>query len=262
MNLIVNTEFVIDLFKLALYIACGYVALNVYARHVKTRWVVRLTAARFAVLTLLSLLVVAIKVFEDVVTKESGPVDAAVLWFVRQIMPPAMFRFFEVVTLTGAARFLVPATVALSVFFYTTRHRQQAVLLATSMACGWALTYTVKSLVDRTRPELWSTTWYWGSSFPSGHTLSTAAFATALVIGTAQIWPKSRFVALPLAVVWVTLMGVSRLVLGVHWPTDVLAATCLGVFIPLAISLVVFKDDKHLVVSITTERENQATLNG
>lgn len=251
MNLIVISEFVFDLFKMALYIGCGYVALNVYARHVKPRWVVRLTAGRFAVLALLTLLVVVIKLFEDVVTKESGPVDAAVLWFVRQIMPPAMDRFFEVVTLTGAARFLVPATAALSILFYTTQHRRQAVLLAVSMACGWALTYTVKSLVDRSRPELWSTTWYWGSSFPSGHTLSTAAFATALVIGTAQIWPKSRFIALPLAVVWITLMGVSRLVLGVHWPTDVLAAICLGVFIPLAVSVVVFKDDSHTAPSAT-----------
>ena len=137
----------------------------------------------------------------------------------------------------------MPATAVLSVGFLLTRHWRQAVLLAASMTCSWALTYIVKALVGRERPELWSATWYWGSSFPSGHTLSTAAFATALVIGTAQIWPKSRFVSLPLAVVWIGLMGLSRLVLGVHWPTDVLAAVCVGVFVPLAVSLVVFKDN-------------------
>ena len=97
----------------------------------------------------------------------------------------------------------------------------------------------IKMVVNRTRPELWSTTWYWGSSFPSGHTLSTAAFATALTLIATRIWPQSVRVALPLAVLWISLMGLSRMVLGVHWPTDVLAAVCVGVFIPLAIRVVI-----------------------
>ena len=242
MNLVANKEFVFDLFKLALYIGCAYTALVVYARHVKTGRLQNLATKRVTVLTLLTLVVVAIKVFEDVIAKESGPVDTALLWFVRQIIPPAVGGFFAAVTLSGAAKFLVPATAVLSIVFFITHHWRQAVLLLASIACGWALTYALKALVGRSRPELWSATWYWGSSFPSGHTLSTAAFATALVMGTAQIWPKSRFVSLPLAVVWIGAMGLSRLVLGVHWPTDVLAAVCVGVFIPLAISLLVFKD--------------------
>jgi undecaprenyl-diphosphatase len=78
------------------------------------------------------------------------------------------------------------------------------------------------------------------SSFPSGHALSTSAFATALTLIATRIWPPSRRIALPLAVLWIGLMGLSRLVLGVHWPADVLAAVCLGLFIPLAISLFLF----------------------
>ena len=237
MHFIASGAFVFDIFKLALYVACAYLAFSFYARYTQSRWVVVLAGKRLAVLTLLMLLVIGVKVFEDVLSKESGPVDAAALWFIKQHAPTALLGFFGMVTLGGAAIFLVPATMVLCSLLLITRHQLEAVLLAASMVSGWALTYGLKTLVNRPRPELWSTTWYWGSSFPSGHTLSTAAFATALTLIAARIWPQSRRIALPLAVAWISLMGLSRLVLGVHWPTDVLAAICLGAFVPLAISL-------------------------
>ena len=245
MNLDINSAFIFDLVKLALYVVCGYLAFSRYARYAKKPWLLSIATRRFAVLALLTLLVVAIKVFEDVVAKESGPLDTALLWYVRDNTPAALVKFFALLTLTGAAIFLVPATAVICICLVVTRRRREAVLLAASMASAWALTYTLKTLVDRPRPELWSTAWYWGSSFPSGHSLSTATFATALALCSALAWPRSRYAALPLAVLWIGLMGLSRLVLGVHWPTDVLAAICLGVFIPLAISLLVFKDDSH-----------------
>ena len=240
MNLIVIGGVIFDFFKLTLYIVCAYLAIGAYARYAKTPWLLALTGRRFAVLTLLTLLVIGIKVFEDVLSKESGPVDTAALLLIKQNTPPALIGFFSAVTWSGAAIFLVPATAVLCTLLLLMRRPRDAVLLAATMASGWALTYALKMVVNRTRPELWSTTWYWGSSFPSGHTLSTAAFATALTLIATRIWPQSVRVALPLAVLWISLMGLSRLVLGVHWPTDVLAAVCLGLFIPLAMSMFLF----------------------
>lgn len=238
MHLIVNNGFIFDIVKLALYIGIGYLAFSFFARRARAPWLLTLATQRMAVLTLLTLLVVGVKVFEDVIGQESSIVDLAILWFIRQNLPPFLLAFFKAVTWTGAAIFLAPATAAICALLFVRRHHREAVLLAVTMAGGWGLTYAVKSMVGRARPELWSTTWYWGSSFPSGHTLSTAAFATALTLIASRIWPQSRFVALPLAVLWISLMGLSRLVLGVHWPTDVLAAICLGVFIPLVVNMV------------------------
>ena len=237
MNSIVNVTFLFDILKLTLYITCAYMALIACARYTQTVWLLALANRRFVALGLLTVLVVGIKVFEDVIAQESGPVDTAMLWFVRQNMPPVLWDFFTAVTVTGSGIFLAPTTAAVCIGFFIKRHRREAALLAVSMLTAWTCTYTLKALVDRARPELWSTAWYWGSSFPSGHTLSTAAFATSLVLGAARIWPRYRNVALVLAVLWIGLVGLSRLVLGVHWPSDVLAAVCLGVFIPLAISM-------------------------
>ncbi len=230
--------FFFDVIKLALYIACGYLALKAYALHGQSGWASLFKVKRLAILALLTLLVVGIKIFEDVIAKESGPVDTAALWFIRQHMPSSVEGFFQRVTLSGSGAFLTPITLLASAVFLVCKKQVQAILVASSMACASLLTYGLKALVDRSRPELWSATWYWGSSFPSGHTLNTAAFATALALCSTQIWPHSRYITLPLAIVWIVLMGLSRLVLGVHWPTDVLAAICLGVFIPLAISMI------------------------
>lgn len=239
MRLIANADFVFDVFKLALYVACAYLAVTVYARRVKASWLPALAARRFVILALLTLFIVGIKVFEDVLAKESGPIDTALLWFIRQNTPPALIKFFGGVTLSGAGIFLGPATVLMAAVFLLLRQRHAALLLTGSMTCAWLLTYGLKTLIDRNRPDLWSTAWYWGASFPSGHTLSTAAFATSLALGLEQARPGSCYATLPVAALWIGLVGLSRLVLGVHWPTDVLAAICLGVFLPLAISLTI-----------------------
>jgi undecaprenyl-diphosphatase len=76
--------------------------------------------------------------------------------------------------------------------------------------------------------------------------LATAAFATAGALCVGRIWPGAARPAMAVAVLWVLLVGLSRLVLGVHWPSDVLAAMCLGVFVPLALSVAFDRSALHL----------------
>jgi len=54
----------------------------------------------------------------------------------------------------------------------------------------------------------------------------------------ARIWPASSDRAVGAAFTWTLLVALSRLVLGIHWPTDVLAAACIGVALPMTLSLV------------------------
>ena len=64
-----------------------------------------------------------------------------------------------------------------------------------------------------------------GSSFPSGHTMEAFALATALTL----LFPNKK-VVIP-AYIWATLVAYSRLALGVHYPTDVVAGMLIGAFI-------------------------------
>ena len=231
-------ELLFDLAKLAFFVVGAYLVLKASARRWRPDWSPQLAQRHLAVLGLLTLAMSAIKVIEDVVAQESGPVDTAILWFVREQVPAALRGFFAAVTLSGSARFLLPASAIGVLALLLARRGFEALLLGASMATAPLLVYVLKALVGRDRPVLWETQTYWGSSFPSGHTLSTAAFATAAALCLARIWPRSAAPSMVVALLWTGLVALSRLVLGVHWPSDVLAAMCLGAFIPLLFSVV------------------------
>lgn len=230
-------ELLADIAKLGFFVAGAYLVLQAYARRRRPGWSAYLTQRRLAVLGALTLAMSAIKVIEDVVARESGPVDTALLGFVREHVPASLTGLFTAVTKSGSAAFLLPSTVAAVVALFIAKRRFEALLLGASMITATLLVYGLKSIVGRARPALWETEWYWGSSFPSGHTLSTAAFATAAALCLARVWPRSANLAVVAALLWTGLVALSRLVLGVHWPSDVLAALCLGVFIPLLFSV-------------------------
>jgi undecaprenyl-diphosphatase len=232
------SEVIEDVTKLALITAFLFVALQFYLKRRPLSWSEPFTRHRIAVLVAIALGVLAIKIVEDVLGKESGPFDEPVLRFIHEHASPALTAFFSAVTLTGSFRFLFAAATATTIALFLVRRRFEAFLVAASTAAGGALVYLIKIAVGRARPSLWQTQDYWGWSFPSGHTLGTAAFATALCIAAIRIGPTWRSAITFLATVWVLLVGLSRLVLGAHWPTDVLAAGCLGTLIPLVISVI------------------------
>jgi undecaprenyl-diphosphatase len=169
-----------------------------------------------AVLELLTLAVGGVRLIEDVVAKESGPVDEAILWFIRDHVPPALNGLFAMVTFSGSARFLAPVAVVAAMALLVARRHFEAVLVGASVITATLAVWGMKAIVGRARPALWEAQWYWGSSLPNGHTLSTAAFATAAALCVARIWPRAGSVAMALAVLWTGLVAVSRLVLGVH----------------------------------------------
>ena len=230
-------EFAADIAKLAFFIACAYALISALARGLRTPWALHLTKRRLALLVMLTLVVSGIKVIEDVLAQESGPVDAAVLWFIRDHAPAALAGFFAAVTLSGSAAFLVPAGVLMTVALLIARRRCEALLVGASLSAAALLGWAIKAIVGRARPALWDAQSAWGSSFPSGHTLSSAAFLTAAALCVARIWPRAGALAMVFAMLWTGLVALSRLILGVHWPSDVLAALCMGVFIPLLISV-------------------------
>jgi len=230
-------ELIKDIAKLALISACLYYAFGVYVRRKRLDWLEPLEKRRLGILLVLVLAVSTIKVSEDVLGGESGPIDEAILLLLHNHVPSTLTAFCEAVTFTGSAGVIVPLATVATIALLSVRRRVEALLLAASVISDGAVVYLVKTVVGRARPALWDAEWYWGSSFPSGHTLVVAAFATAAALCATRIRPAARQLALSVAITWISLVAISRLVLGVHWPTDVLAAACIGVFLSLAMSI-------------------------
>lgn len=106
------------------------------------------------------------------------------------------------------------------------RLRREAVLLAATIASGWIVNTLVKVSVGRARPEIVPhLTEAGGMSFPSGHSFNSAVVYIAIALAFAAMSPRHavRWTLVSCAIVLTLGIAVSRVWLGVHFPTDVAA---------------------------------------
>jgi undecaprenyl-diphosphatase len=130
----------------------------------------------------------------------------------------------------GGALWIVPLAVLVAVA-ETIRQRSSAVVIFLVLVVGgqYLVANVTKALVDRARPTFDQLTGFSGPSFPSGHAVASAACfaAFALVIGPGRTLAVKALLA-GLAVGLATGISSSRVLLGVHWLTDVLGGLLIG----------------------------------
>ena len=173
---------------------------------------------------------------EEVIEREIFPFDKPILLYFHghaNVLLDKVMLFF---TLAGSAVVLVPFN--LLVFLYIVRRNNKVKAGFWILAVGGAalLNVLAKHVFSRVRPDLWvslqpETTF----SFPSGHSMQSMAVVVALVM---LAWQSSwRWPAVLLGACFVFLVGVSRIYLGVHFPSDILAgwATSLAWVVGLGI---------------------------
>jgi membrane-associated phospholipid phosphatase len=168
----------------------------------------------------------------DMVTSKTGlyRLDASAAAWGAEHATPTSTRVLDVVTWLGATVTVLSVTVVLGVLEWVERRRLAVLAFMVTVVVGQNLIANlVKVLVDRERPPVPHLAPSSGFSFPSGHTAAAAATwaAVALVLGRGRPLPVKAWLAAGAALIAVA-VAASRVLLGVHWLTDVIGGAALG----------------------------------
>ena len=148
---------------------------------------------------------------------------------------------FRDLTSLGSPVVLALVTIAAVGYLLLERKRETAVFVILAVCGGAVLETLLKLGFARPRPELVSHLVDVNSfSFPSGHaTMATITYLTlGVLLARVQERRRIKLYLLAVAILVALIVGISRVYLGVHWPTDVLAGWCVGAAWALACWLV------------------------
>jgi len=172
-------------------------------------------------------LVVFAELADEVQDKEVIGFDAGLQGFAHGLSSPWLDATMKVVTDFGDVVAIVGVTVVLLVYLLRTHRRRMATVLLFGVGGAAAINLILKFFFTRARPELWTHLVVEDSySFPSGHAMASSALAFSIM---AILWStKWRWYAVVGGLAYMTLIGFSRIYLGVHYPSDILAGWCIS----------------------------------
>ena len=162
---------------------------------------------------------------DEVLEGESRAFDRGVLLWIHSTFPGWLNGPMRLVTALGYYWVVLPLLAVVVFLFYRRGWRLSAILLAVSTAGSILLTTILKAVFERARPELFDSGYHASFySFPSGHaTVAVGFYGMLTMILAYRLRGVARWTVVLSGALVVLLIGFSRLYLGVHYPTDVLA---------------------------------------
>lgn len=160
--------------------------------------------------------------------KEVFPFDAPVLIMLHAMATPTLDRLFLLMTRLGYQWGVVPLDLIVLLSLALRRRFRDSVFFGIAVTGSAILNIFAKNYFARMRPDLWlslapETTY----SFPSGHAMGSATLGMGLIL---LCWPtRWRWPTTVASLLFVLLVGVSRVYLGVHYPSDILAGWCAAI---------------------------------
>jgi undecaprenyl-diphosphatase len=179
-----------------------------------------------------ALLVLFAKMVEDLLSQELSLFDTIVTHVIQSIASPLVTEAAIFITQLGSADVLIGIMIISGIILWLRLgYRWETLMLAISLAGASLLNILLKYTFRRARPEIEHLVEVGGYSFPSGHSMVSASFYGMLAY---IIWSylrekeKPSWPVIIIGGVLILLIGLSRIYLGVHFPSDVVAGFAAG----------------------------------
>jgi undecaprenyl-diphosphatase len=172
--------------------------------------------------------------------------DRKIIDFLSGYSTPGFISLMELFTLIGSGKFLIPAYAIVVIYCFSKRKTIVGIHVAMIALSSFGISHVAKRIFQRSRPDLPLIEAIKTYSFPSGHALSAFIFCSIVffLVWTSNMRLLLKWIFSTILFLIALTVGVSRIVLNMHYPTDVLAGFCLG-FIWVVFCLYVLGHIKH-----------------
>lgn len=183
----------------------------------------------FGIVSCLLIIYVLSELSEEVLEREAFAFDRTILLWIHDFADPTLDRIMVGITRLGDPITVATVAAVTMIVLWWRSYRQEAKIFFLNCLGGVILSDGLKLAFSKSRPQLWdssiSETTY---SYPSGHALGSMILYGFIAYLLANHYPQFSKVVYVLASILIAAIGFSRLYLGVHWPTDVIAGYGVG----------------------------------
>lgn len=167
-----------------------------------------------------------VKFYPEMLVSFDQPIQTAI----RGDLPETLTLLFRAITHLIDIPVIISWVLIVAFIFYRKQWKMESYLMLGNLTLAGILIVTFKNIYQRPRPEILHLVEEKGFSFPSGHSLAVTIMVGTLIVILSQrikntVWRKIVQILLSLYIVSVL---VSRIYLGVHYPSDVIASLCVG----------------------------------
>lgn len=192
----------------------------------------------FGSVIVLSALGIFFRLAREVAEKEVISFDSWVTQLIYLTRTPPITSFMNFITFLGGEYFLDTAIV-LSILFLLRKHKLDSIIFAFMLFLSVSLNFYLKEFFHRARPDFLPLAIEKTYSFPSGHAMNSFVFYTCVSYFIFRNMKNRKLgvIFTVLSGVLILLIGISRIYLGVHYPSDVLAGYAAGLLCFVAVLL-------------------------